>query len=116
MDTDINNTHFRIKGSLENLRRTGYPFVTPLDWDRYRVLEIQKARCRNKIEHHTRNVILQSVISLMCLAGGIYAGQKKSIIVPLILVPTAAESVKRLSTHETKRRHYKEILNGLERN
>lgn len=116
MDTDTNNTHFRIKDSPENLRRAGYPPVTPLDWDRYRVLEIQKARCRNKIEHHTKNVILQTIISFLCITGGIYAGQKRSIIVPLFLAPCAAESVKRLTAHETKRRRYKEILDGLERN
>jgi len=87
-----------------------------LDWNRYKILEIQKARCREKINFHKKNVILQSVVSLMCLAGGVYAGQKRSIIVPLILAPMASASCTTLAKHETKRQRYKEILNELERN
>ena len=90
--------------------------ATRLDWNRYRVLEIQKARCRDKIKFHTENVILQSLVSLLCVAGGVYAGQKQSIVVPLVLAPMGAASCSKLAEHETKRKRYKEILDGLERN
>ena len=82
----------------------------------YHIIEHQKARCREKIEFHTRNVLLQSMVSLLCVAGGAYAGTKKSIVVPLVLVPCAAASCSKLAEHETKRQRYKEILDGLERN
>ena len=86
-----------------------------MDWDRKRIIERQKAECREKIEFHTKNVILQSMISFLCVAGGMYAGQKKSIAVPLVLAPTAAASCKELTKHESKRRQYKEILKTLEK-
>ena len=82
----------------------------------YHIIEHQKARCREKIEFHTRNVLLQSMVSLLCVAGGVYAGTKKSIVVPLVLAPSAAASCSKLAEHETKRQRYKEILDGLERN
>ena len=110
------NTNFRIQNYPENLNQTGYPPITLLERERYRTLEIQKARCREKIRLHTENVILQSIISFLCVAGGIYAGQKQSIVVPLVLALTAAASCSKLTEHETKRRRYKEILNRLERN
>lgn len=81
-----------------------------------RIIERQKQRCRERMEFHRKNVILQSMISLMCVAGGIYAGQKKNIVVPLVLAPMAGASMSTLAKHETKRQRYKEILNGLERN
>ncbi len=114
MNTDT-NTHFRIRDFSQNIRRSGCPPITPLDWDRHRVLEIQKARCRSKIRLHTENVILQSLVSLLCVVGGIYAGQKNSIVVPLILAPTGAAACSKLAEHETKRRRYKGILKELER-
>ena len=82
----------------------------------YHIIEHQKERCRKKIEFHTRNVLLQSMVSLLCVAGGVYAGTKKSIVVPLVLFPCAAASCSKLAEHETKRQRYKEILDGLERN
>ena len=82
----------------------------------YHIIEHQKARCREKIEFHARNVVLQSIVSLLCVGGGIYAAQKRNIIVPLILAPTAAASCSQLTKHEIKRRRYKEILDNLERN
>ncbi|MGN0919787.1 MAG: hypothetical protein ACI4OR_03410 [Alphaproteobacteria bacterium] len=106
---------------MDNKRKNYYKTYTTvcqgtrLDWERYRVREIQKARCRQKIEFHTKNVLLQSMVSFLCVAGGIYAGSKKSIAVPLVLAPTASASCSKLATHETKRRHYKEILGELER-
>ena len=81
-----------------------------------RIVERQKQRCREKIEFHKKNVILQSMVSLMCVIGGVYAGQKKSIVVPLVLTPMAGVSISNLTSHETKRQRYKEILNELERN
>ena len=87
-----------------------------LDQNRRRILEIQKARCRNKIKFHTENLILQSIVSFLCVAGGIYAGQKRSVLVPLVLAPTAAASCSKLATHTTKRMRWKDILDGLERN
>jgi Na+/H+ antiporter NhaD/arsenite permease-like protein len=81
-----------------------------------RIVERQKQRCREKIDFHKKNVILQSMVSLMCVAGGIYAAQKKSIAVPLVLAPMAGASISKLASHETKRQRYKEILNELERN
>lgn len=90
--------------------------ITRLDWERYKILEIQKTRCRNKIEFHKQNVILQSMVSLLCLVGGFYAGQKRSILVPLVLAPAAVASCSNLAKHEAKRQRYKEILDGLERN
>ncbi len=115
MSKDI-NTKFKIKDYPENLRQTGYPPVIPSEWNRYRILEIQKARCRNKIKFHTENLILQSIISFLCVAGGIYAGQKRSVWVPLVLAPTAAASCSKLATHTAKRMRWKDILNDLERN
>lgn len=81
-----------------------------------RIIERQKQRCREKIEFHKKNVILQSMVSLICVTGGIYAGQKKSTAVPLVLAPMAGASMSTLAKHETKRQRYKEILNELERN
>ncbi len=85
------------------------------DLDRRRIIEHQKAKCREKISFHTQNVVLQCIVSFLCVVGGTYAGQKKSIAVPLILAPTAAASCSKLTEHEAKRRRYKEILKGLER-
>ena len=81
----------------------------------YHIIEHKKAECREKIRFHTQNVILQSIISLMCIVGGTYAGQKKSIWVQLVLAPTAVESVSRLTKHESKRRQYKKTLTELEK-
>jgi|GEM_PF-6796374 len=80
-----------------------------------RIIERQKQRCRERMEFHRKNVILQSMISLMYVTGGIYAAQKKSIAGPLVLAPMAGASISTLTKHETKRQRYKEILNELER-
>ena len=84
--------------------------------DDYHIIECRKAKCREKIDFHVKNVVLQSIVTLMCVVGGTYAGQKQSIIVPLILAPTATESIKRLTKHEAKRRKYQKLLKRLERN
>ena len=81
----------------------------------YHIIERQKAKCREKIDFHTRNVILQSMISLMCVAGGVYAGTKKSIVVPLVLAPAVSASCTELAKHESKRQRYQKILNQLEK-
>ena len=85
------------------------------DLNKRRIIEYQKAKCREKIAFHAKNVVLQSMISFMCFIGGMYAGQKRSVWVPLFIAPTAAASVSKLATHESKRRRYKEILNELEK-
>ena len=85
------------------------------DLDKYKIIERRKAECREKIEFHTKNVILQSMISLMCLMGGTYAGNKKSIWVPLIIAPIAGASISNLSKHESKRQAYIKVLKKLEK-
>lgn len=113
---------YAILQSMKNVHKSYYKNHTPvcpatfLDWNRHKILEIQKARCREKMGFHKRNVITQSIISLMCLSAGVYAGYKRSILVPLVLAPMASASCSTLAKHETKRQRYKEILNGLERN
>ncbi len=79
------------------------------------IIEHQKAKCRKKIEFHAKNMILQSIISFLCVCGGFYAGTKRSIVVPLVLAPSTIASCSTLAKHETKRRRYKEILNELEK-
>ena len=83
--------------------------------DRRRVVERQKAIYRKKIEFHKKNVILQSMVTILCVTGGIYAGQKRSIAVPLVLAPMASASFSKLAKHESKRRYYQETLNELEK-
>ena len=114
MDTRV-NTKFKIKDHSENIRRGEYPPVTDTDWERYHFREIKKARCREKIAHHTRNVVLQSFVSLFFVSAGLHYAQKRSVVVPLAAAPSAACSLSKLATHETKRRRYKEVLNKLER-
>lgn len=89
--------------------------ITSMDWKRRRIIEQQKERCRKEIQFHKQNVILQGIISFLCVAGGIYAGQKRSILVPLVLAPTAAASCSNLAKHEAIRRHRQKILEELER-
>ena len=89
--------------------------IIAMDWKRRRVLEIQKNRCRSKISFHAQNVVLQALVSVLCVTGGMYAAQKRSIIVPLVAAPSAACSLSKLVVHETKRRRFKEILGDLER-
>ena len=86
-----------------------------MDLKRRRIIERQKAEYREKIKFHTLNVVLQSIISLMCVVGGTYAGTKRSIWVPLVLAPTAAESISILTKHEAKRKQYTKALNELEK-
>ena len=87
-----------------------------MDLDRRRVIERQKTRCREKIKFHAQNVILQGFVSLFFVSAGFLFAEKKSVIVPLVMAPSAACSLSKLTVHETKRRHYKEILNGLDKN
>ena len=81
----------------------------------YHIIERQKAKCREKIDFHTKNVILQSMVCFLCVAGGTYAGQKRNIIVPLVLAPAVAASCKELAKHESSRQRYTKILKSLER-
>ena len=113
MEADT-NTHLKTKDCSENFNQQGYHPIIPSEREKYRIFEIQKTRCHNKIEFHAKNVILQSIVSFLCIAGGIYAGQKRSILVPLVLAPSAAASLSKLTTHEIKRRRYKDILRSLE--
>lgn len=85
------------------------------DYDRRRIIEHKKAVCREKIDFHKKNVILQSIITFLCVAGGTYAGQRKSIVVPLILAPMAGTSFSKFAKHESKRQYYKKTLEELER-
>ena len=89
--------------------------ITSIDWKRRRIIEQQKERCREEIRFHKKNVILQSVISFLCVAGGICAGQKRSVLVPLVLAPMVATSCSNLAKHEATRRHRQKILEELER-
>lgn len=89
--------------------------ITSMDWKRRRIIEQQKERCRKEIRFHKQNVILQGIISFLCVAGSIYAGQKRSILVPLVLAPMAAASCSNLAKHEATRRHRQKILEELER-
>ena len=86
-----------------------------MNLDRRRIIERQKIECREKIDFHTRNVVLQSFVSLFFVSAGIHYAQKRSVIVPLVAAPSAAYSLSKLTTHEIKRRRYKEILEVLER-
>ena len=68
-----------------------------------------------KIDFHKKNVILQSIVSFLCIVGALAAAQRTSILVPFILAPSAAASLSKLIKHETKRRQYKAQLTQLER-
>ena len=82
----------------------------------YHASEYQKACCRERISFHKKNVILQTGVSLLCIIWGLYAAQRSSILVPLVIAPSAAMSLSKLANHETKRRQYKAQLKKLERN
>lgn len=94
-----------------------YDMISPMfmDLERRRIIECQKAKCREKIDFHTKNVILQSIVSLLCVTSGFYAGTKKSIVVPLVIYPAASVSILKLTEHEAKRKKYQKLLNRLER-
>jgi len=77
--------------------------------------EHQKACCRERVEFHKRGMILQAVVSLLCVAWALDAAPKRSILVPLVLAPSAAASLSKLAYHESKRRQYKAQLKKLER-
>ena len=85
------------------------------DLNRRRIIERQKAKCREKINFHAQNVMLQGFVSLFFISAGLHYAQKKNIVVPLVAAPLSAFSLSKLVTHETKRRRYKAILNELER-
>ena len=78
--------------------------------------EHQKTLCHEKIAFHRQNVCLQSAVSILCILWGLHAAQRQSILVPLIAAPSAAASLTKLVTHETKRRQYKNQLKELENN
>lgn len=82
----------------------------------YHDYEYKKAQLRERITFHKQNIILQSILSILLVTGGIYAGQKKSILVPLILAPSAATSVSKLEQHTNHYRNNKRQLKNLERN
>ena len=86
-----------------------------MDLEKRRIIERKKATCREKISFHTQNVVLQSIVSLMCLVGGAYAGQKKSVWVPLVIAPAAAVSISKMANHESKRKQYTKALRELEK-
>ena len=79
------------------------------------IIERQKAECRERIDFHTKNVVLQSFVSLFFVSAGLHYAQKRSVVVPLVAAPSAACSLSKLAKHETKRRRYKEILECMER-
>ncbi len=81
----------------------------------YRVREHQKAYCRERMKFHKENVILQGILSFLFVFGALHAGQKQSILVPLILAPSAAASLSKLAQHESQRRSYKKQLAALEK-
>ena len=83
--------------------------------ERMKIIEHQKTKCRRAIEQHTRNVVLQSLVSFVCIAGGMYGAHKKNIVIPLIAAPSSAHSLSSLMISEAKRRRYKDILENLER-
>ncbi|MBO7483945.1 MAG: hypothetical protein J6T55_02345 [Alphaproteobacteria bacterium] len=83
--------------------------------ERRKIIEQRKAMCRKEIKKHTSNVILQSLVSFACIAGGMYGIQKKNVIIPLIAAPSSAHSLSSLMISETKRRRNKDILKKLER-
>ena len=85
-----------------------------IELERRRMIERQKARCREKIEFHTQNVILQSFVSLFFISAGLHYAQK-NVVVPLVAAPSATYSLSKLTAHETRRKYYKKILKGLER-
>ena len=80
------------------------------------ILEHQKAYLRQKIQFHKKNVLLQSALSALFIFGGIRAGQRKSVLLPLVFAPSAALAVTKLEHHEKQRRQYKKQLKNLERN
>ena len=79
------------------------------------VIEYQKARCRDNIEFHKKDVMLLGFVSFIFVTCGFIYAQKKNVRVPLVSAPCAAYSLSKLKKSEIKRRHWKEILHGLER-
>ena len=87
-----------------------------MDLKKRRIVEHQKAECREKIGFHTRNVVLQGFVSFFFISAGLFYAEKKSIMVPLVIAPSAACSLSKLATHETKRKYYKKTLHTFEKN
>ncbi len=79
------------------------------------ILEHQKAYLEQKIQFHKKNVLLQGALSSLFIFGGIQAGQRKSVLVPLILAPSAVASVSKLGRHITQYQDFKKQLKNLER-
>ena len=82
----------------------------------YHTNEHQKALLHEKIEFHKKNVILQSLISLLLVTGGIYASQRKSAWLPIVIFPSMVASISKLEKHATQRHQCKQLLRYLERN
>lgn len=78
--------------------------------------EQQKALLRDKIEFHKKNVILQGIISLLLVTSGIYASQRKSAWLPVVIFPSMVASMTKLEKHATQRRQCKQLLKYIERN
>ena len=73
-----------------------------------------KAFCQTRLELHKKNVALQAVLSFLFITGGLYAASRKSVLVPFVLAPSAATSLLKLESHNSKRRFYKKHLESLE--
>ena len=81
-----------------------------------REIEGRKAAYHRQIDFHTKNVILQSVVSFLFIVAAIFYARKQDPLAPFVMVPSATLSLKKLESSETKRRHYKKMLENLERN
>lgn len=90
-----------------------YDIIRPMLTD-YHNNECQKAQLREQINFHKNNMILQSLLALMFLTGGIYAAKRQSILVPIILAPSAGVSLDKLVQHTAQHRRYKQQLKSLE--
>ena len=79
----------------------------------YHKHEYKRAQLLEKINFHKSNMILQCVVSLMLVTGGLYASQRKSVWVPFIVAPSAGISLSKLAKHNTEYHRYKQQLKSL---
>ena len=82
----------------------------------YHTNEHQKALLHEKINFHKNNMILQCFISIFLLSGAIYASQRKSAWLPIVIFPSMVASISKLEKHATQRHQCKQLLGYLERN
>ena len=80
-----------------------------------KINEHQKNRCRRNIKLHTKNILLQSMVFLLCVVGGTYAIQKRKIPVSLVFTPFGAFSCLKLAKNKIKQNYWKNLLKDLER-